>query len=118
MAGLKLLVVSTPMGPLGQGLGGGVELTLEAVLESLHRRGHALSLVAAAGSQLPRTPLQQSWLEPGVPQPSWQHQARQAPVQMPADGLLPRFWQRAMAEQQRFDGNPKEGGEKPDPEGV
>ncbi|HCV57918.1 MAG TPA: glycosyl transferase, partial [Synechococcales bacterium UBA12195] len=45
MAGLKLLVVSTPMGPLGQGLGGGVELTLEAVLESLHRRGHALSLV-------------------------------------------------------------------------
>ena len=70
MAGLKLLVVSTPMGPLGQGLGGGVELTLEAVLESLHRRGHALSLVAAAGSQLPSTPLQQSWLEPGVPQPA------------------------------------------------
>ena len=103
MAGLKLLVVSTPMGPLGQGLGGGVELTLEAVLESLHRRGHALSLVAAAGSQLPSTPLQQSWLEPGVPQPSWQHQPRQAPVQVPADGLLPRFWQRALAEQQRFD---------------
>ena len=103
MAGLKLLVVSTPMGPLGQGLGGGVELTLEAVLESLHRRGHDMSLVAAEGSQLPSTPLQNCWLEHGVPQPSWQHQQRQAPVQIPADGLLPRFWQRAMAEHQYFD---------------
>ncbi len=103
MASLKLLVVSTPMGPLGKGLGGGVELTLEAVLESLYRRGHALSLVAAEGSQLPKTPLQQCWLESGVPQPSWQHQSRSAPVQIPFDGLLPRFWQRAFSEQHAFD---------------
>ena len=54
MAGLKLLVVSTPMGPLGQGLGGGVELTLEAVLESLHRRGHAP--VSYTHLTLPTTP--------------------------------------------------------------
>ncbi len=47
--------------------------------------------------------MQNCWLEPGVPQPSWQHQQRNAPVQIPADGLLPRFWQRAMAEQQPFD---------------
>ena len=79
MAGLKLLVVSTPMGPLGQGLGGGVELTLEAVLESLHCRGHALSLVGAAGSQLTSTPLPPSWPGAGGPQPSRQHQPAPGP---------------------------------------
>ena len=103
MAGLKLLVVSTPMGPLGQGLGGGVELTLEAVLRGLIQCGHQLSLVAAEGSALKLPELQQLWLEPGVPQPSWQHQPRQAPVQIPANGLLPRFWQRTQAVQHHFD---------------
>jgi UDP-glucose:tetrahydrobiopterin glucosyltransferase len=103
VAGLKLLVVSTPMGPLGQGLGGGVELTLEAVLRGLIQCGHQLSLVAAEGSALKLPELQQLWLEPGVPQPSWQHQPRQAPVQIPANGLLPRFWQRAQAVQHHFD---------------
>ena len=91
------------MGPLGQGLGGGVELTLEAVLRGLIQSGHQLSLVAAEGSQLDLPELEQLWLEAGVPQPSWQHQPRQAPVQIPADGLLPRFWQRALAVQHRFD---------------
>ena len=91
------------MGPLGQGLGGGVELTLEAVLRGLIQCGHQLSLVAAEGSQLDLPDLQQLWLEPGVSQPSWQHQPRQAPVQIPPEGLLPRFWQRALKVQHRFD---------------
>ena len=100
---MKLLVVSTPMGPLGQGLGGGVELTLEAVLKGLQQRGHRLSLIAAEGSNLVLPDLDQLWLEPGVPQPSWQHQPRQAPVQVPANGQLPRFWERALEQQSHFD---------------
>lgn len=100
---LRLLLVSTPMGPIGQGLGGGVELTLDSLLRGLGARGHRLALLAASGSQLaadlPVTLLQ----EPGVPQASWQHTDREAPVTIPADGLLPRLWQRALALQEGYD---------------
>ncbi len=100
---MKILLVSTPMGPLGMGLGGGVELTLMAILSALKARGHYLALVAAAGSELDAGLVDQLWLEPGVPQASWQHQKRESPVQIPADSLLARFWQRALGEQEAFD---------------
>ncbi|WP_353089738.1 glycosyltransferase [Synechococcus lacustris] len=100
---MKILIISTPMGPLGKGLGGGVELTLLAVLKGLKARGHQMALVAASGSELEAGLLDQLWLEPGVPQASWQHQPRQAAVQIPANSLLARFWDRALQEQDRFD---------------
>jgi len=103
MAGLRLLLVSTPLGPLGQGLGGGVELTLLGLLQGLAGRGHQLSLIAAEGSQLALPPGVELLLEPGLPQPSWQHQQRQGAIQIPAAGLLPRFWARALALQDQFD---------------
>ena len=103
MASLRILVLSTPLGPLGDGLGGGVELTLQAILKGLAGRGHRLALVACAGSKLSAFPSEHYWLEPGVAQPSWQHQSAQAPVQIPADAALPRFCARALAEQGSFD---------------
>lgn len=53
---LRLLLVSTPVGPLGSGLGGGVELTVINLAAALKARGHRVVIAAPAGSNLP-TPL-------------------------------------------------------------
>ena len=101
---LNLLVVHTPMGPLGSGAGGGVEITLESLVAGLIERGHALTVLAAEGSELPASCSgARLWTVPGIPQASAQHRPLEAPVQMPADGLLPRLWDRALAEQGHFD---------------
>ena len=95
---LHLVLVSTPIGALGSGRGGGVELTLASLVRGLLGRGHQLTLVAPEGSLSPQ-PSSSLHLETvaGVDQPSWQHAAHQAPMTIPADGLLPRLWDRALS---------------------
>ena len=101
---MRILVVSTPVGALGSGRGGGVELTLVSLVSGLLQRGHAITVLAAQGSCLPPACSQaRLWLETGRDQPSWQHQSREAPVQLPAEALLANLWQRALAEQHQFD---------------
>jgi UDP-glucose:tetrahydrobiopterin glucosyltransferase len=101
---MKLLVVSTPVGRLGSGRGGGVELTLINAVAGLLERGHAITVLAAEGSRLPADCTgAELWCEPGVDQPSWQHQRRDAAVAIPADALLSRLWRRALSQQDRFD---------------
>jgi UDP-glucose:tetrahydrobiopterin glucosyltransferase len=96
---MRILVVSTPVGALGSGRGGGVELTATALVAGLLQRGHALTVLAAAGSVLPASCAAASlWTCSGSSQASAQHQQRSAPVTMAADGLLPRFWRRVLAE--------------------
>ena len=43
---LHLVIVNTPIGALGSGEGGGVELTLRSLVQGLVRRGHKLTVVA------------------------------------------------------------------------
>ena len=101
---MRLLIVSTPVGCLGSGRGGGVELTLVGLVAGLLERGHAITVLAGEGSRLPvGCEAAQLWCEAGVDQPSWQHQRPDAPVAIPADALLGRLWRRALAEQHRFD---------------
>ena len=96
---MKLLVVATPLGPLGSGRGGGVELTLASLVAGLLARGHRITVLAAAESHLPAGCAEAAlWTCSGTPQPSAQHQQRQAPITLQADGLLPRFWRRVLAE--------------------
>jgi UDP-glucose:tetrahydrobiopterin glucosyltransferase len=49
---LRLLLLSTPVGPLGSGLGGGVELTVINLAQVLTARGHRVAIAAPAGSTL------------------------------------------------------------------
>lgn len=94
---MKLLVVTTPMGPVGSGRGGGVELTLAGLVAGLLQRGHRITVLAAEGSQLPADCGGAAlWTCSGSPQVSSQHESRQARIAMPADGLLPRFWRRVL----------------------
>ncbi|MBC1261373.1 glycosyltransferase family 4 protein [Synechococcus sp. BSF8S] len=100
----RLLVVSTPVGALGSGGGGGVERTLESLVAGLIGRGHQLTVLAAEGSRLSSAcRAARLWTVAGVDQPSWQHQRRDAPVQIPAAGLLPAFWRQVQAHQGEFD---------------
>lgn len=96
---MKLLVVASPLGPLGSGAGGGVELTLANLVAGLLQRGHGLTVLAAEGSVLPPDAAAADlWTCPGTPQASLQHQPREAPITIAADGLLPRLWRRVLAE--------------------
>ena len=96
---LSILVVAPALGPLGSGKAGGVELTLTSLVSGLLARGHQLTVVAAEGSRLPPSCDGAALLaEAGAPQESCQHAPRASDVLMPAEGLLPRLWQRALRE--------------------
>ncbi|MEO0886200.1 MAG: hypothetical protein AAFY54_09705, partial [Cyanobacteria bacterium J06648_10] len=49
---IKLLLLSTPVAPLGSGLGGGVELTVANLARVLVQFGHQLTIVTPEGAQL------------------------------------------------------------------
>tara|TARA_Y100001968_G_scaffold333944_1_gene401578 strand:- start:17583 stop:18674 length:1092 start_codon:yes stop_codon:yes gene_type:complete len=94
---LHLILVSTPIGYLGSGRGGGVEVTLSSLIKGLLNSGHKITLIAPEGSKLPSHCSQAELREvPGEDQPSWQHQDSDAPVVMPPYAVLPRLWDEAL----------------------
>ncbi|MEB3326980.1 MAG: glycosyltransferase family 4 protein [Synechococcus sp.] len=96
---MRILVVSTPLGALGSGCGGGVELTATTLVAGLLERGHRLTVLAAGGSVLPPSCVAATlWTCTGRSQPSAQHQERSAPITILTDGVLPRFWRRVLLE--------------------
>jgi len=91
---LKLILVSTPIGYLGSGKGGGVELTIVSLIKGLISLGHKIILIAPKGSKLPfESELLEIRLIEGIDQPSWQHQKKTDPVLIPHKALLPKLWE-------------------------
>jgi UDP-glucose:tetrahydrobiopterin glucosyltransferase len=97
---LKLLFVSTPVGPLGTGLGGGVELSLYNIAKEMIRRGHQLQILAPYGSTWNNLPITQI---PGNLQIIAQSQERSAPITMPENSLLANMWDYARNYQDDYD---------------
>ncbi|WP_320667226.1 glycosyltransferase family 4 protein [Prochlorococcus sp. MIT 1307] len=94
---LKLVLVSTPIGYLGSGKGGGVELTMRSLIKGLLSLGHKITLLAPQGSVLPSDcSAAEIRHVPGIDQPSWQHQEVSAPVVIPPDGVLLGLWEQAL----------------------
>ncbi|OUC13101.1 MAG: UDP-glucose--tetrahydrobiopterin glucosyltransferase [Alkalinema sp. CACIAM 70d] len=89
MRSLKLLFVSTPVGALGSGLGGGVELTLRNLAIALQQRGHSITVVAPEGSQLDNFSLVEIV---GSLQTTAQSQGRDAPITLPSNSVLSNLW--------------------------
>ncbi|MBD0337451.1 MAG: glycosyltransferase family 4 protein [Cyanobacteria bacterium Co-bin13] len=81
----NLLFLSTPVGPLGSGLGGGVELTLTNLCQVLQGRGHRIAIAAPIGSSLNNATLIEL---PGALQPTAHTQGRQTSVTLPDDAVL------------------------------
>jgi UDP-glucose:tetrahydrobiopterin glucosyltransferase len=86
---LRILVVSTPVGPIGSGEGGGVELTAAVLAEGLTARGHDVTVLAPAGSRAPGIRLVEV---PGVPQVPAQTAGRGSPAMIPAGSVLAAMW--------------------------
>ncbi|MGB3615214.1 MAG: glycosyltransferase, partial [Elainellaceae cyanobacterium] len=97
---MKILVLSTPVGPLGSGLGGGVELTLRNIASALQQRGHHIHVVAPGGSKLDGVSLASV---DGALQTLAQTQGRDALIQMPADSVLAAMWEHARQIHQDYD---------------
>jgi UDP-glucose:tetrahydrobiopterin glucosyltransferase len=97
---LKLLIISTPVGPLGSGLGGGVELTLYNLVQEMQQRGHKLTVVAPEGSKLD---LSQVVEIPGSYQITAQTQELDNPIIMPMNSVLGNMWEYARQHQQECD---------------
>ncbi len=94
---LKLILVSTPIGYLGSGKGGGVELTIVSLIKGLISLGHEIILIAPKGSKLPfESELVEIRLIDGIDQPSWQHQKKTDPVLIPSNSVLPKLWETAI----------------------
>jgi UDP-glucose:tetrahydrobiopterin glucosyltransferase len=97
----KLLIISTPVGPLGSGLGGGVELTVTNLVRILHQRGHAITVVAPETSTLPVDVALVNL--PGQWQSTAQTAGRQTPVTQPEPSVLSAMWHYARQMQQAYD---------------
>ena len=97
----RLLILSTPVGPLGSGLGGGVELFVKNATRGLQKRGHQITVVAPEGSVLEICDrlVQIS----GNPQPTAHTSQRQTPIVLPEPTILSAMWAYARQVQQDYD---------------
>ena len=94
---LNIVLVSTPIGFVGSGKGGGVELTITSLIKGLHTLGHEITLIAPEGSFLPKDCDEITIKNiSGKPQLSWQHLNPNSPVQIPFEGVLPKMWEEAL----------------------
>jgi len=81
--------MSTPIGYLGSGRGGGVELTLNSLVSGLISLGHSVEVVAPKKSKLHESNVKAKlhFVE-GEDQISWQQQNYNSPVSIPDNSLL------------------------------
>ena len=100
MSSHRILIISTPVGPLGSGTGGGVELTLHSLVLGLTGRGHRVEVLAPAGSLHVGAVVHQI---PGALQPSAHGDHRDTMVSVPADGVLAAMFEWARVHQDEFD---------------
>ncbi|MGC1307298.1 MAG: glycosyltransferase family 4 protein [Phormidesmis sp.] len=106
MKPLRLLLLSTPVGPLGSGLGGGVELTVTSLAQVMAKRGHRVAIAAPVGSVLPESDLSDPEAPelikiPGTWQTTAQSQARTAPAL--TGEALANSWEYAWRAQAEYD---------------
>jgi UDP-glucose:tetrahydrobiopterin glucosyltransferase len=100
MSPQRILIISTPVGPLGSGTGGGVELTLPSLVLGLSGRGHTVEVLTPVGSLHVGAVVHQI---PGALQPSAHTDRRDTAVTVPADGVLAAMCEWARVHQDDFD---------------
>ncbi len=86
---MRIVLISTPIGFLGSGKGGGVELTLNSLVSGLISLGHSVEVVAPKKSKLQESNVKAKlhFVE-GEDQISWQHQNYDSAVSIPDNSLL------------------------------
>ena len=90
-------MISTPIGFLGSGKGGGVELTLNSLVTGLLDQGHSVKVVAPKNSILSESCNgAELYCVEGEEQLSWQHQDYYAPINIPNNALLSAMVEKAL----------------------
>jgi len=86
---MHIVLISTPIGFLGSGKGGGVEITLNSLVSGLLFLGHSVEVIAPKNSKLCKgnEKAKLHFVE-GEDQISWQHQNYNSPVIIPENSLL------------------------------
>ena len=97
---LKILFLSTSVGSLGSGQGGGVELTIQNLAQEFRRRGHQLEVVAPEGSWLKNIPVTTIAGNLQIPV---QTQSREVPISLPDNSVLANMWDYARRVQHQYD---------------
>ena len=95
---MNIVLISTPIGYLGSGKGGGVELTLNSLVIGLLELGHSIDVVAPKSSKLLETSNKAKlYLVDGEDQKSWQHQDFNSSVIIPNNSLLSAMVEKAIS---------------------
>ena len=97
---LRLLFLSTPVGPLGSGQGGGVEQLVPNLARILQRWGHRVTIVAPQGSVVEGVTVVTA---SGNLQPPAHHQGRQTAVLLPGRSVLAQMWDYAWQTRDQYD---------------
>jgi len=86
---MRIVLISTPIGFLGSGKGGGVEITLNSLVSGLLSLGHSVEVIAPKNSKLYEgNEKAKVYFVDGEDQISWQHQNYNSPVSIPDNSLL------------------------------
>ena len=94
---MRIVLISTPLGFLGSGKGGGVELTLNSLVSGLLSLGHSVDVIAPRNSKLHKNNEKANiHLVEGEDQISWQHQNYNSPVTIPDNSLLASMLEKAI----------------------
>ncbi len=96
----RYLFVSTPVGPLGSGAGGGVEVNLINLARQLVTEGDQVHIIAPSGSMC--NGIQCSTV-PGLSPPYAQSQEYESAVMIPLPSVLATMWRQVEAMQMDFD---------------
>ncbi len=86
---MRIVLISTPIGYIGSGKGGGVELTVNSLVSGLLSLGHSVDVVAPRNSKLYKSNEKAKLhFAEGEDQISWQHQNYNSPVTIPDNSVL------------------------------
>ncbi|MEM8604848.1 MAG: glycosyltransferase family 4 protein [Cyanobacteria bacterium P01_H01_bin.121] len=96
---MHVLLVSTPIGFLGSGQGGGVEQILTNIAVALQTRGHHVTVLAPKGSTLERIDM---LTIAGQGQSLAQDLSRSAEITMPVSSVLAAMWDSVRQLQDQF----------------
>lgn len=97
---MKILILSTSVGALSSGIGGGVELTIYNLIQEMQRRNHIVKVVAPKGSSFPHADIIE--IEGNLHIPA-QTQTRDIPTTMPKNSVLANMWEYARQIQSDYD---------------
>ena len=95
---MRITIISTPIGYLGSGKGGGVELTLSSLVSGLLKQNHNVNVIAPANSKLSDSCMgAKLFTVEGREVSSWQHQEYFSKADLSKDSIVTEMLSKAIS---------------------